>query len=111
MSFVDSSIMFSTGSFMPPREINEVGFYENQNCQKVVAFDVLQIGELVAALTDGFKENHPTIPWAEIKGVRNQIVHHYGAVNQKILWDIACNDIPELQAFCTDVLRDVAFDM
>ena len=67
------------------QEINKVGFYENQNCQKVVAFDVLQIGELVSALTDGFKENHPTIPWAEIKSVRNQIVHHYGAVNQKIL--------------------------
>ena len=47
----------------------------------------------------------------EVGFYENQIVHHYGAVNQKILWDIACNDIPELQAFCTDVLRDVAFDM
>ena len=79
----------------------EKPLYLNQTgMQKIIAFDIMQIGELTASLSPEFKEQSPGIPWTQIKSVRNRIVHHYGAVNQDVLWDIATGDIPELRTFC-----------
>ena len=75
-------------------------FFYNLMFQKVLAFDIFQIGELVATLTDEFKRNNPQIPWAKIKGLRNIIVHHYGAVDYEELWKIAHVDVPRLRDYC-----------
>lgn len=77
---------------------------EQQHYQKVIAFDILQIGELVASLTETFKNDHGSIPWTKIKSTRNRIVHQYGTVNQDLIWAIATEDIPELKRFCQSVL-------
>lgn len=77
---------------------------EQQHYQKVIAFDILQIGELVASLTEIFKNEHPSIPWRKIKSTRNRIVHQYGTVNQDLILTIVAEDIPELKRFCQSVL-------
>lgn len=35
------------------------------------------IGEAATHLSDGFKAIHPTVPWKQVTGFRNFIVHHY----------------------------------
>jgi len=88
-------------------EMDEAVFLENKLYQKAIAFDIMQIGELVAALSDDFKRNHKAVPWQQIKGVRNRIVHQYGEVNQNVLWKIAAEDIPELKEYCVKALGNI----
>ena len=53
-----------------------------------MCFNILQIGELSRnALNDDFKDAHPEIPWRQMYGLRNRIVHDYEDVRLKIVWD------------------------
>lgn len=76
-------------------------FMANKHYQRSVVFSILQIVELSVGLSDEFKEKTlNVIPWSEIRGMRNIIVHHYKKVELDIVWNIITNKIPDLKAFC-----------
>lgn len=52
------------------------------------------IGEAVRNLPDELKSDHPDIPWKEIIGMRNKVVHEYFGVDEEILWETAKKDLP-----------------
>lgn len=59
----------------------------------------MQIGELAkASLSDAAKVAIPGIPWEQIYGLRNRIVHGHDGVDMCIVWDTVSKDIPQLQA-------------
>ena len=55
------------------------------------------IGEASNQLSDEFQEKHVEVPWGQIVGLRNRIVHAYFDINLEITWDIVHEDIPELK--------------
>ena len=65
---------------------------------------ILQIGELVGKLTDEFRAQHPSIPWRQIKAMRNIVAHSYGTVDPEITWEIITDDIPDLKQYCTRII-------
>ena len=81
-------------------------FMESDTFRNAVCLCLLQIGELVTVISDGFKGENPTIQWREIKLLRNIVAHRYGQVDYEIIWDICTNDIPLLVGFCTEKLKD-----
>lgn len=72
-----------------------------------VAMCILQIGELSNSLSEEFRdETSGKIPWVNIKGMRNIVAHNYGSLDEKLVWETATNDIPELLEFCnTELIR------
>lgn len=61
-------------------------------------FNLMQIGELAKiSLTDEFKETVTTIPWKQLYGMRNRIVHGYSGVDMSIIWDTVHKDLPFLK--------------
>jgi uncharacterized protein with HEPN domain len=54
------------------------------------------IGEAAAQLPDSLKVDHPTIPWREVTGLRNRLIHEYDEVDLDILWTIVQDDLPPL---------------
>lgn len=54
------------------------------------------IGEAVRRLSAGFRAAHPEIPWQDIIGQRNVLVHEYGRINHARLWETATSDVPVL---------------
>ena len=75
-------------------------FDENPVYRNAVCMCILQIGELVGLLSDEFKIKNNTIPWRQIKNMRNIAAHKYGSFDSAITWDVIKNDIPELKRFC-----------
>lgn len=60
-------------------------------------FNLMQIGELAKiSLSDELKQELKTIPWKQLYGMRNRIVHGYSGVNMKIVWDTIKEDLPAL---------------
>lgn len=60
-------------------------------------FNLMQIGELAkSSLSDELKKEITSIPWAQLYGMRNRIVHGYSGVNMRIVWDTISQDLPEL---------------
>ena len=60
-------------------------------------FNLSQIGELVRHFDKEFVEIHDDIPWSQIKGLRNRIVHDYEGVNLRLVWEIIDGDLQELK--------------
>lgn len=54
------------------------------------------IGEAANKVTAEFKERFPNIPWNEIIGTRNHLIHGYEDVNLDILWQIVSVDLVNL---------------
>lgn len=61
-------------------------------------FNLMQIGELAKiSLTDEFKAEALSIPWKQLYGMRNRIVHGYSGVDMRIIWDTIREDLPLLK--------------
>ena len=56
------------------------------------------VGEAAAHLPPAFRAEHPDIPWREITGLRNRLIHDYDEVDFDILWTIVEDDMPPLVA-------------
>lgn len=54
------------------------------------------IGEAAAKVSPKIQHNYDLIPWPQIIGLRNRLVHGYDAVDLNILWNIVQNDLPPL---------------
>lgn len=68
-----------------------------------IMFRIIQIGENTGKLSDKFKEANSNIPWIEVKGLRNRIVHDYGVVNFGIIYDTISIDIPEMLELLSNI--------
>jgi uncharacterized protein with HEPN domain len=72
-----------------------------------LAMDVLQIGELVGLLTDGFTTSHQGAPWRDIKAMRNIAAHHYGKLDVEKLVQTATEDIAPLRQYCLECIKEL----
>ena len=68
-----------------------------------VCMSLLQIGELANHLTTEFKSAHTCIPWKNIIGLRNVVVHGYGQLDVETVWATVTEDIPELYQNCKSI--------
>jgi uncharacterized protein with HEPN domain len=56
------------------------------------------VGEAATQVSDRGREQYDSIPWPQIHGLRNRLVHGYETVDLDILWDIIQYDLPPLIA-------------
>jgi len=54
------------------------------------------IGASVARLTPAFRTEHRDVPWADMIGMRNRVIHAYFDVNLDIVWRTTVEELPEL---------------
>lgn len=55
------------------------------------------IGEAAANLNSEVRGKVPNIPWREIIGMRNILVHDYESVDLDVVWDVVENELPALR--------------
>lgn len=72
-------------------------FSQNTLLSDACVFNLSQIGELTTKLEPEFLSLHTNIPWHQIKGLRNRIVHDYDGVNQILVWEVISEDLPVLK--------------
>ena len=69
---------------------------DNEILLDSMLFRMIQISENAKKLSSDYKEVNNNLPWDEISGLRNRIVHDYGNVDLNIIFDTLKNDIPDL---------------
>ncbi|MBU1566219.1 MAG: DUF86 domain-containing protein [Proteobacteria bacterium] len=55
------------------------------------------IGEAATHIPSEITEKHADIPWAQMKGIRNVLVHEYFGVDAEVLWRTITEDLPSLK--------------
>jgi uncharacterized protein with HEPN domain len=54
------------------------------------------IGEAANRVPDAIQEKYPDIPWLQMIGARNRMIHGYDSVDFDILWKIVSKDLPSV---------------
>lgn len=65
------------------------------------------IGEAAAKLPRDFQDQHPSIPWAVIVGMRNRLIHEYFEVDMELCWRTVTSSLPILVRQLEDVISSV----
>ena len=71
-------------------------FEQDSKLVEACVFNLSQMGEITKLVDEAYKREHPFIPWYEMYGLRNRIVHDYEGVNLSLVWEIITEDIPKL---------------
>ncbi|MCU0418378.1 MAG: DUF86 domain-containing protein [Cyclobacteriaceae bacterium] len=70
----------------------------NNSMMRFATIKQLEImGEAAKSVTPETRERYPQVPWQQIAGLRNVLVHEYLGVDVHLIWEIATLDIPELK--------------
>lgn len=64
------------------------------------------VGEAATRVSREARQQQPEIPWSQIIGLRNRLIHGYDAVDLNILWDIVQDDLPPLIAELERILAE-----
>jgi len=72
-------------------------FCEDRKTVYAVIRAVEIIGEAVKNIPDTIKKDHPDIPWKQIAGMRDKLIHGYFGVDTIILWKAATEELPQLK--------------
>jgi len=81
----------------------------SQNLEKVFAVSraIEIIGEAVKGIPDAIKSQYPDIPWRDIAGMRDKLIHDYFNADVEIIWKAVQEDIPQLKMMISQVLADL----
>ncbi len=71
-------------------------FCDDQRTVDAVIRNLTVLGEAACHIPDDVQASTPTIPWADMRGIRNIVVHEYFGVSLAILWETVQRDLPGL---------------
>ncbi|MCM8827336.1 MAG: DUF86 domain-containing protein [Candidatus Omnitrophica bacterium] len=69
------------------------------------------IGEAAKNIPDRIKEKYPYIPWKDIAGMRDRLIHFYFGIRYELVWSTIKLDIPKLKSEIKQILEDLKREM
>jgi uncharacterized protein with HEPN domain len=64
------------------------------------------VGEATKRLPMTLRDQYPNIPWKQMAGMRDRIIHGYDTVDLEIVWDVVKQDIPHIKPQIQQILKD-----
>jgi uncharacterized protein with HEPN domain len=91
------------------------GLTFDQFAQNDLVFDAVMrnftiLGEAAKNITDDLKSKYPQIPWSDIAGLRDILVHAYHRILFQVVWDNIQNDIPTLLENLKNLVRSEGWE-
>lgn len=86
------------------RDVSKESFEGNIVLQAAITRWIEIIGEATKYVPDEIITTHPEIPWKEMAGMRDIVVHDYDDVNIDEIWNVVKHDIPGLKEQLDTVL-------
>ena len=71
-------------------------FLANEEKQWVVIRGIEVVGEASTKVSSEFVAAHPDLPWSQMRGMRNILIHGYAEVDLEIVWNVLRDDLPGL---------------
>ena len=65
------------------------------------------IGEAAKNVPDDIKKSYPSIPWREMAGMRDRLIHFYFGIKYELVWNTIKNIIPQIKPLISKILKEV----
>ena len=65
------------------------------------------IGEATKNIPDSIRNKYPHIPWKDMAGTRDKVIHHYFGVDLKVVWKTITEDIPSIKPKLQEILNEI----
>ena len=79
------------------RGFNLESFSENNMVRDAVVRQLEIIGEAAKQIDQATKESYPDVPWTQVVGMRNRLIHEYFNIDLENVWNVVMKDLPELK--------------
>lgn len=82
-------------------------FISDRKTISAVVRELEIIGEAVKQIPLSVRKKYPLIPWSDMAGMRDKLIHFYFGVDMEIVWETVKVRIPELEGLIEDVLKSL----
>lgn len=86
--------------------LDQVAWSTDERTQDAIVRNLEVIGEAVKRLPLELRADNPEVPWQDIAGLRDILIHEYEGIDFSIVWDIAINEVPLLYRAVLSLLND-----
>ncbi len=83
-------------------------FLQDSRTQDAVVRNLEVLGEAARRIPPHIQERYQEIPWAQIVGLRNRLIHGYFLVDYGIVWEIVQNELSPLREKLEQIAREVS---
>ena len=88
-------------------DISEFEFYELNEKQDAVLRRIQVIGEAAKHIPDDYRNKWNHIPWKEIAGMRDILVHEYFGITFTMVWKVVNEDLPILKEQVEKLISEI----
>ncbi|HLD63348.1 MAG TPA: DUF86 domain-containing protein [Candidatus Peribacteraceae bacterium] len=81
-------------------------FERNMELQDAVVRRLEIIGEAVKRVPIQLRKKYPKIPWRQIAGMRDILIHEYAGVSEQTVWKTVKEDLEPLEKVVREILKE-----
>lgn len=82
-------------------------FINDRKTISAVVRELEIIGEASKQIPASIRKKYPDIPWSEMAGMRDKLIHFYFGVDMAIVWETIKTRIPKIEPLIQEVLNNL----
>lgn len=87
--------------------VNKDTFHKDTKLQDAVVRRIEIMGEATKHIPANARQKYPDVPWKDIAGMRDLIIHHYDVVDPYQVWKVAKEDISKIKPLIQKLYEDL----
>jgi len=87
------------------KDLSKADFDSNELVQDAVLRNIEIIGEATKKISQELKSKYKEIPWREMSGMRDKLVHDYMGIDVEVVWKTITDDIPLIETLINKIYK------
>ncbi len=87
--------------------IDQDNLQQDDEKQAAILYRLIVIGEATKRLSDELREQYPMIPWRQMAGLRDVVIHDYDELDFDILWNVIHINLPDILPEIQAILKSL----
>ena len=89
------------------KELTYEEFIQDEDLKRAFVRSLEVIGEATKKIPQEIKMKYSQIPWGEMAGIRDKLIHEYFGISYEIVWETIMEDIPFLKRKIEEILNEI----